>query len=260
MTTPVSSILAAQVNIANTATTIDPATGPAEPIRPVLDGSLIQYSLTTTFPPTNKNLLLTTTKDEAGPAIYAAVEDPLPPAYFDYVSGAIYGPARAIEIEAFYQIVEEDTDDIRPELVLVTTDGAWRCPNYALAHSWASRGGNVWVGEFTVGATYPSNTAYSFCTTNGAVCHQDDIPIVFGTATSPTAAQTALTAQVQARWGAFIKTGNPNASGFVGWNQVPQNGSIPVMNLGGTDPIPLGGCIPSEWGGLIPFDYQIYNQ
>jgi carboxylesterase type B len=260
LTTPISSLLATQDNIEDTATTIDPAAGFAEPIRPVLDGTLIQYSLTTTFPPTNKNLLLTTTKDEAGPAMYMALTDPLPSAYFDYIGGELYGPARTVQIESFYHVIEEDTDDIRPELVVIGTDAVWRCPNYAFAHNWASRGGNVWVAEYTVGATYPSNAEISFCTTNGAVCHQDDIPIVFGTTTSPTAAQTALTAQVQARWGAFIKTGNPNTSGFGNWAQVPANGSIPVLNLGGTDPIPLGGCVPSEWGGSIPFDYQLYHQ
>jgi carboxylesterase type B len=203
---------------------------------------------------------VTTVKDEAGPATYAGIQDPLPSAYFNFVAQTIYGALRAVAVAAFYQTIEEVTDDVRPLMVTIGTDGAWRCPSYAFSRSWASRGGNVWVGEFTVGATYPANAGINFCTTNGAVCHQDDIPIVFGTTTSPTAAQTALTAQVQARWAAFIKTGNPNTSGFSGWSRVTQDGSIPVMNLGGTDPIPLGGCGPSGWGSSIQFDYQIYNQ
>jgi len=260
LTTPVGDLLSTQKNIIATATTIDPAAGPAEPIRPVLDGTLIQYSLTSTFPSNLKNILLTTVKDEAGPAIYGAFTSPVPLQYYNYVAALVFGAERAVQILAAYASIQDEIDDIRPELVVVCTDGAWRCPNYSLARSWASRGGNVWVGEFTVGATYPTNDAISFCTTNGTVCHQDDISIVFGTTISPTAAQTALTAQVQARWAAFIKTGNPNTSGFGNWNQVTHNGSVPVLNLGGTSPIPLGGCDPSLWGSTIEYDYQIYGQ
>lgn len=260
LTTPVSSILAAQSDLEANGVNVDPAAGRGQPIRPVLDGTLIQYSLTTTFPNNLKNILLTTVQEEAGAATYDGVPYPLPPSYFDYVAGQIYGTARATAIGQEYHTAEENTDDIRPDLVVIGTDGAWRCPNYSLARQWAERGGNVWVGEFTVGATYPVNAQYSFCTSDGHVCHQDDIPIVFGTTTSPTPAQAALTAQIQARWGAFIKTGNPNTSGFQNWSQVPRGGSVPVMNLGGTSPIPLGACAPSVWGSSILYDYQIYNQ
>ena len=231
----------------------------AEPIRPVRDGNLIQYSLTTTFPSNLKNLLLTTVKDEGGSAIYDAIRDPLPPAYSSYALDSIYGN-QSSAIGAQYKVAEADTDDARPNLVVIATDSAWRCPDYTFARKWASRGGNVWVGEFTVGATYPVNAQFSYCTSNGAVCHQDDIPIVFGTATSPTAAQTALTAQIQARWGAFVKTGNPNTSGFQNWSQVPYNGVIPVQNLGGGVQNSLGGCDPSVWGNTIKYEYQIYGQ
>jgi carboxylesterase type B len=259
LTTPLSTLLTSQDNLVSNAPSIDPATGFAEPIRPVLDGSLIKYSLTTTFPPTSKNLLLTTVKDEAGPAIY----DSFPqegPSDFGWISEILYGSPRDAAVESQYQVAEEVTDDIRPGLVVIGTDGAWRCPNYSLARAWASRGGNVWVGEFTLGATKEDNANISFCTTNGTVCHEDDIEIVFGTVPSPTAAQTTLIAQIQARWGAFIKTGNPNTSGYADWCQVTHSGLIPVMNLGGTSAIPLGACDPSIWGTAIQYDYQIYNQ
>lgn len=260
LTTPVSTLLTAQSTLINNAPGIDPAAGMSQPIRPVLDGTLIKYSLTTTFPPTLKNILLTTVKDEAGSAIYSIVNYPLPPAYFMYAATGLFGATRATQIDDQYKVSNENVDDIRPELVVVSTDGAWRCPTYTLARTWAQRGGNVWVGQFTIGATIPYNSGISFCTTNGNVCHQDELEIVFGTVPSPTPAQAALTAEVQARWGAFVKTGNPNTSGYANWPQIPRGGAVPVYNLGGTTSIPLGACDPSVWGSSILYDYQIYGQ
>ncbi|KAH9928148.1 uncharacterized protein B0H18DRAFT_1118165 [Fomitopsis serialis] len=70
------------------------------------------------------------------------------------------------------------------------------CP--PVARSWASSGGTAYVGMYTVGASYPSNSDVSKCTDSGSICHQDDIEIVFGTAPSPTSAQSALIAEIHA--------------------------------------------------------------
>lgn len=253
-------LISAQTYFLGNATTIDPAGGTGEPLRPVLDGTLITTSLTTTFPPVYKhNLLLTTLKDDAGQATYASVP-PLPSSYWDYMLSLLYFPSRVSPINQNYNYAQSSTDDIRPWLTELGTDGAWRCPNYALAREWASRGGSVWVGEFQLGSTYPLNTQLSFCNLDEQVCHQDDIQIVFGTVLNPTPVQTALIAEVQSRWGAFLKYQNPNTSGYQNWVQVPPNGVVPVHNLGGTGPIDLGGCDPAIWGNAIPFDYQIFNQ
>ncbi|CAG8632818.1 14576_t:CDS:2, partial [Acaulospora colombiana] len=252
LTTPVATLLDAQVPFISDAPSIDPATGAGEPLRPVLDGTLITYSLTTSFPPAwSKNLLLTTTSHEAGQPIYQSIGWALPSAAFDLVAPILYGTPRDAAVKSQYGIADLEVADIRPQLATIGTDGVWRCPNYQFARTWANNGGNIWVGEFTKGATYPDNTGLSYCTADGHVCHEDDIQIVFGTVPSPTAAQTALINQVQARWGAFIKTGNPNTSGYANWTQVPRGGSVPVMNLGGTSSIPLGGCDPAIWGGAI---------
>ncbi|KAG9048678.1 hypothetical protein FS842_000341 [Serendipita sp. 407] len=256
--TSLSTLITAQANFNGQA--VDPAAGMAEPIRPVLDGTLIQYSLTKTFPPNLKPLLITTVKDEAAEAIYSNIGFPIPPAYYSLVATNLFGSPRDVQIGAQYKVAEDTTDDIRPLLVDITTDGAWRCPAYTLARTWAVKNGNVWVGEFTLGSTYPSNAGYSYCTTAGNVCHQDDIPIVFGTLTSPTTAQTALTTQIQARWGAFLRYGNPNTDGYQNWPQLSRDGTVPVQNLGGTSSIPLGACDPSVWGSQIQYEYQVYDQ
>jgi carboxylesterase type B len=261
LTTSVATLIDAQNTLIANAPSIDPSTGMGEPLRPVLDGSLITYSLTTSFPPAwTKNLLLTTTAQDAGQPIYTSIGWALPSSAFDLVAPILYGTPRDAAVAASYGVADLEVDDVRPELVTIGTDGVWRCPNYEFARKWANNGGNIWVGEFTKGATYPQNESLSYCVADGHVCHEDDIKIVFGNVANPTADQTALITQVQARWGAFIKTGNPNTSGYANWVQVPRGSSVPVMNLGGTSSIPLGGCDPSIWGGAIKYDYQIYNQ
>jgi carboxylesterase type B len=261
LTTSVATLIDAQNTLIANAPSIDPSTGMGEPLRPVLDGSLITYSLTTSFPPAwTKNLLLTTTAQDAGQPIYTSIGWALPSSAFDLVAPILYGTPRDAAVAASYGVADLEVDDVRPELVTIGTDGVWRCPNYEFARKWANNGGNIWVGEFTKGATYPQNESLDYCVSDGHVCHEDDIKIVFGNVANPTADQTALITQVQARWGAFIKTGNPNTSGYANWTQVPRGSSVPVMNLGGTSSIPLGGCDPSIWGSAIKYDYQIYNQ
>ena len=51
----------------------DPSTAGNIPLRPIKDGSLIQYSLTTSFPSNLKPALITTNHDEAGTFIFGAI-------------------------------------------------------------------------------------------------------------------------------------------------------------------------------------------
>ncbi|KIO33221.1 hypothetical protein M407DRAFT_4015 [Tulasnella calospora MUT 4182] len=48
---------------------VDPSVGNGEPLRPVVDGTTIKYTLTTTFPPTKRPVLMTTNKNEGGQAV-----------------------------------------------------------------------------------------------------------------------------------------------------------------------------------------------
>ncbi|KAH9928110.1 uncharacterized protein B0H18DRAFT_1118131 [Fomitopsis serialis] len=78
----------------------------------------------------------------------------------------------------------------------------WQPPAEALdtfARSWASSGGTAYVGMYTVGASYPSNSDVSKCTDSGSICHQDDIEIIFGTA--PTDQRASLpTGKLTSGW------------------------------------------------------------
>lgn len=234
-----------------------------EPIRPVLDGVVITTSLTTSFPSTSKPLLITTVRDEAAPQLYSMLPPfPLPEYYFDIVIAAQLGPTRTATIDAspYYPHTIVTGDEVRDALIKSGTDFIWRCPSWTLARQWKQRGGTVYVGQFTVAINYPSNAAFSQCVDGSKICHQGDIEILFGTGSSPTPTQSSLTTEVQARWSAFIRTGNPNVSGKPTWSSVPSSGAITALNLGGSSPIDVGACDPAFFGASVPYDYQVYNQ
>lgn len=68
--------------------------------------------------------------------------------------------------------------DARVQLEKLGTDEVWRCATWTFARSWTQHGGRAFVAQYTVGATYPDNTAIPFCSGAGVVCHEDDIEIV----------------------------------------------------------------------------------
>ncbi|KAG6851287.1 hypothetical protein H0H93_011723 [Arthromyces matolae] len=208
-------VIAAQTTLFNTAASIAPPAGAAEPIRPVHDGTLITSPLDSTgFSSVNKPLLVTTVLNEAGYAIYGQFDDALPSAYFEPVCNATFGSARTtVIVDSPYYPATPSLDgsdpDARSQLQLVGTDYLWKCSAWTFSRNWIQNGGQVYVGEYQLGVSYAGNDAVPYCTGNGVVCHQDDIEIVFGTASNPTAAQTALITEVQARYQAFLSTGNP---------------------------------------------------
>jgi len=61
----------------------DGSTAGSIPFRPIKDGSLIRYSLTTSFPPKLKPALITTNHDEAGNFIFGAIPQLPAAAYHD---------------------------------------------------------------------------------------------------------------------------------------------------------------------------------
>lgn len=256
-------ILDAQVTLGNNAPTIDPSTGSAEPIRPVRDGSLITtpLDLTAAFPSVNKPILLSNVKNEAGPTIYGMFTGTIGSSLFAPVCQASLGDDRTATVQAspFYNLTGSDT---RVPLEELGTDYVWRCPTWSLARSWVGHGGKAFVGVYVAGATYPANNGIAFCLESGSVCHQDDIEIVFGTVPSPTAAQAALTTEMQARYKAFLTTGSPNAAGLSPWTAATTTNVHPHQ-LGGTPSpsgeVPAGACDPSFWGAAVDYDYQVFG-
>ncbi|QRW02175.1 Carboxylesterase family [Ceratobasidium sp. AG-Ba] len=264
---PTPEIMNAQNNLLNDAASLDPAAAGGSPIRPFHDGQLLQYTLTgTSFPAAQKNILVFTVKDEAASTIGRAYQTSIPATYVDpVIQGYYQGTPRAEKIVQSGNY-DPDTyssqagvapdDEARAALTQLFTDALWRCPSWTFSRSWASKGGKVFTGVFQLGATYPSNQNVAYCA--GKACHEDDIYILFGTTPSPTPAQTALTQEIQARYSAFMRTGNPNAASRASWAQ-SGSADVAALKLGGSGNQPAEACDPSFWGNAVPYDYQIFG-
>jgi carboxylesterase type B len=182
----VNDIIDAQLNVFLAASSINSAFGTGEPIRPVLDGSLITTPLDSTaaFTASKKPLLISNVLNEAGLAIYGnvPVENATMPGFYANQVIATFGEERAAVIlnSSFYPAVTQSDGvvDARQQLEPLGTDYLWKCAAWTFAREWSSKGGTAYVAMYTVGATYPVNSGIDFCTQPGSVCHQDDIEIV----------------------------------------------------------------------------------
>lgn len=266
----VDAILAAQDNVSNDVTNngVAPAAAGSEPIRPVQDGSLITSPLDLTaspFPRQSKPILLTNVKDEATLDIYGEFDFNVDADTYDEVVSLTFGEPRTDRIlnTTIYAVPADELDDanadLRPSLNVLGTDQIWRCATYAFSRLWVNSGAKAYVGQFVVGATYPGNEQVPQCLTAGTVCHQDDIEIVFGTTTNTTSAQAALTKEIQARYKAFMNTGNPNVEGYATWEEATTSDDVHVLLLGGQGEADIGACTTDYWGDFVQFDYQIFD-
>jgi hypothetical protein len=156
-------------------------------MRPVLDGSFITTPLDSTapFPSVSKPLLITSVANEAGPAIYGNIPDPLPESAFSPLCLATFLSTKRTDIivsSPFYSFPPSGGDiDSRVQLQELGTDYIWRCSAWTFARNWVQNGGTAYVGKYLVGATYPDNQEVPYCTQPGIVCHEDDIEIVVST-------------------------------------------------------------------------------
>ncbi|KAG6877731.1 hypothetical protein C0993_004548 [Termitomyces sp. T159_Od127] len=258
-------IINAQMNLFSNAVKLDASAGIAEPIRPVRDGSLITSPLDSSaaFPSVSKPILVTTVLNEAGFAIYGQFQSPLPSTSFEPICEASVGTERsALIVDSPYYPATPGPDggesDARSQLQIMGTDYMWKCSGWTFARNWVQNGGKAYVGEYQLGASYAGNSAVSYCTEEGVVCHQDDIEIVFGTVSNPTTAQAALITEMQQRYKAFIATGNPNVAGLSTWTAATTS-DVNALPLGGTDPVVVGACDPGFWGHDVQYDYQVYD-
>ena len=164
---------------------IAPASGNAQPIRPVVDGTFINTPLdTTNFPSVSKPILVTSVAHEAAAAIYSAFNTVVPEEYFPAICAATFGEERTTTVisSPFYAPspagVVGGVQDARAQLEVLGTDYLWKCSGWTFARTWVNKGGSAYVGQYELGATYPGNDAIPICTESGKVCHQDDIQIV----------------------------------------------------------------------------------
>ncbi|KAL5490045.1 hypothetical protein ACEPAI_4878 [Sanghuangporus weigelae] len=258
-------IVGISTNVFNTASSLDASAGAAMPLRPVTDGSLVTSPLdiTVNFPRQSKTIIVSTVEHEAGPTIYSMFTDPLPEAAFASVCNITLGADRTSKVvnSQHYALPASDSTsdvDARVQLETAGTDQIWRCPSWTFARAFAAAGGKVYVGKYVVGVTYPDNEDIAFCK-DGGICHEDDIQVVFGTASSPTREQKNLATQIQARMKSFLASGTPNARGYQSWSTV-QRSNVNALVLGGSGGgADVGACDPSFWGQEVPYDYQLFG-
>ncbi|KAI6045597.1 Alpha/Beta hydrolase protein [Pisolithus marmoratus] len=246
------------------ASQIVPAATQMDPMRVVRDGSFITSTLDSSspFPAVSKPILLSTVMDEAGYTIYGNFPNPVPQSEYQAIVNASFGETRSQVLMDTqpYAVQTSPTSDYRPQLEVLGTDSVFRCATWTFARNWVSHGGTAYVGMYTVGASYPGNSQVPYCTQPNVVCHQDDIEIVFGTVQNPTAAQSMLISEMQARYKSFMYDGDPNPSdaSYSEW-QAAGASAVNAILLGSSGEAPIGACTADLWGSSIEYDYQLFD-
>lgn len=194
----VDDILQASGALYSQAAYLDPAAGLGEPIRPVHDGNLITTTLTssTPFPPVSKPIMVTTVRNDAGPTIYTAFDSPMSEQLYQQFLTMVLGTSRADTLSASERYTVQTRGgvcDARPTLEKIGSDYMWKCASWTFSRTWASKGGRAFVGMYALGSTYPTNSGIPFCTSDGAVCHQDDIQIVVSLGPVPKSCPALIT-------------------------------------------------------------------
>ncbi|KAH7099643.1 alpha/beta-hydrolase [Auriculariales sp. MPI-PUGE-AT-0066] len=263
-----SKIISTQGQIISDAPTIDAATAGPVALRPEFDGSLITSTLTRSFPSSLKPLLITNVNNEGAAFIFGpgAVPADLPTDVYQPVLSSVIPDDRAQKVfdSGFYVPPSGNADGVRIALSQVVGDLGFRCPDWALARAWAARSGKRSRACFSAARRTPPTTVSTFAP-------PDEIPIIFGTARNPTTEQKQLIGEVQARIAAFMKSGDPNATGGTAasltgpsakttWLQTTNVSAFKVLALGTGGAVDFGGCTTAFWGTTdVPFDYQIHD-
>ncbi|KAK9478064.1 Carboxylesterase [Lipomyces japonicus] len=264
------SILAVQAQIIAGGHSLNSALSLGTPIAPVIDGTLIkkdfgQYIEQGTLP-VQVPALIGTTKDEANSMIEEISADPLNFFLYPFALQQIVGTARAAIILASLQFVPNlfESDAARRELGFFSTLFLWTCAVQKNVLKYVKTSGkNVYLYEFEAGINYPEIGTLSLCQ-GSYVCHQADIYPLFGTfnTSAVSSDQVRLSDEVQARWGAFIKSGNPNTGHYINWPVVENVNRLNALRLGQGK---IAKKLYSEkcgWllGGIIKFDYELYSR
>lgn len=178
----VTAVLDAQDNVFTSAPESIPGVSASEPIRPVIDGSIVtqaffEFVNTPSLGNKNRQIIFTTVKEEAGPTIASVSQEKTIPAdYYSTYVEALMDPDRASKVlnSGLYDIDTSQNDAARLELEVLGTDWVWRCANQQAALNLTMHGeqGRIWLAEFDVGIPYPSNSGIAFC--KNKVCHQGE--------------------------------------------------------------------------------------
>ncbi|BGO91249.1 hypothetical protein NBRC10512_001312 [Rhodotorula toruloides] len=231
-----------------------PGVAMAEPLKTCIDGSLVTRDFRQVVQSggqlenPSRELIFTTTKDEACLTIYQVFglyfgAGPYPQTLDDpSVQGLLaifYGNrVAAINQSGLWDasLLPSDDDAVRKQLVRLGTDFVWTCPNTVSARA-LSNAGKVFLAEFDIGVPFNGASTPTLC--KDRVGHQDDLPLLFRIPSSSarlTFVQQTAQLELFTRWSAFMRSGDPNASGYAAWPLVAgQAGQEKVFVFGGAD-------------------------
>ncbi|KAG0660613.1 hypothetical protein C6P46_004476 [Rhodotorula mucilaginosa] len=190
----------------------------AEPLKTVVDGSFVTRDFRQVISNggqlnvPSRNLIFTTVKEEGCASVGQILTQPLPTEYFPAYASAFY-PTRVNKILSSGlwdpSKLKGDSDAVRKQFSQLATDFFWTCPNHLTARSIAKASGST-------------NKDRAIC--KSSVTHEDDILAIFDSVPSRSNRyvwlQRQLVNQVQSRWAAFARTGEPNADAYGGWSPV----------------------------------------
>lgn len=237
----VAELLSAEASIiTSAATTTNFAVNKAYPFGPNIDNNILYKDYSAALADgslANKVDTITGFVDqEAGPTISSLLPNSVASDYYIPLMESVLGDDATDAIvnsdPAFYDIIDSNiTDCTRLQLVYTVTAMYWHCPIQYNAQL-NSKSNKSWVYRMSKGIQHPTNAGYSLCQ-NGEVCHQDDLYATFGTYPSSTSSSLrAMSAQMQARWAAFARNGNPNISGGVQWNTAQSSTNMNILDFG----------------------------
>ncbi|PWN27290.1 alpha/beta-hydrolase [Jaminaea rosea] len=235
-----------------------------------------------------KKIVLTTITNESGASVanlFAHTEPNAQTLRFNYADHANFTLPLALDLYfiaargdlllqqpayALNTTLVAQEDGLRTTLEQDVTDGLWRCSTQFQARSLSSAAGgagNVWLAQHQRGYTYPSNADFDYCQAKDVHCHEDDIYLIFGTTPGNADAATKATSkELRARYGAFVRGGNPNSGNYVKWGPVAGDDNLNVLYAGsGADgsssvsPTQRKDHCQGVWGKTVKFDWQIYS-
>lgn len=240
----------------------------AYPFGPVLDYNVLykDYSegLTDGTLANRVDIITGFVTQEAGPVISGLVSVPMPKEYYERALTVYLGPdqAKALAHAApeFTKLLQDNaSDSTRLQLEYTASMYYWQCPIQYNAEV-AMKSSNVFVYSMSKGIQYPTNAALSLCA-NGAVCHQDDLYLTFGNFPGGTSNNLqSISADLQARWASFARSGNPNYNGGVQWNKAT-SGNLNMLDFG-TNTVNPGyetqGC--NHLQSVIKYSFQQFSK
>ncbi|KDE03006.1 hypothetical protein MVLG_06474 [Microbotryum lychnidis-dioicae p1A1 Lamole] len=246
----VESILAAQTALqTSTSPSFAPLNVPgldplSEFLRPNVDGSLVPIDFAEAvrqdvlLPSGYKSVIFTNVKDESCSFVASLFTDPFPANELGDVLTNLQPTSAAKIIASRLYKTSNSNEDGRTVFASMVTDELWICSIQQTVLNLSSSAvntGSYWLAEFDLGLSYDEDES-SFCT--GKVSHSDDIRLLFNSPLlTPTTSQTRLIAEVQSRWGAFIRTGSPNPAGVLNlprWKPATDSSNLNLLFLGGS--------------------------